>query len=188
MVPRTVIEAFGVRMRCRLRGDAGNGAEGALGQIEDDGSSFFVAVVDELVEHHARAGAEGQLGVVVQPELALAVVADLDHLVLAHDVADRQLAFLLVEVGLYDADDGAGVADLGAGPGVGGECDQRQGSDGQCRRGDPALPKLRRSHGNLQVGGPDVIPGRRPLQHGTLATQSFTMVTRIWNAGEPTAS
>ena len=59
-------------------------------------------------------GSERQLGVVVEAELAAAVVADLDHLVLAHDVADGELALLLVEVGLDDADDGARVADLGA--------------------------------------------------------------------------
>ncbi len=95
-----------------LDGDAGDEAEGALGQIENDRSGLLVAVVDELIEHHARARPERQLGVVVEAELAAAVVADLDDLVLAHDVADGELALLLVEVGLDDADDGARVADL----------------------------------------------------------------------------
>ena len=71
-----------------LRGDAGDKAERALGQVEDDRARFLVAVVDELVEHHAGARAEGELGVVVEAELAPPVVADLDDLVLAHDVAD----------------------------------------------------------------------------------------------------
>ena len=84
-------------VRC-FRRCASDEPECALHHVDDDGAGLLVAVVDEFIEHEPRPRAEGELRLVVQPELALRVGVDLDGLVLANFIAFRELALLFGEV------------------------------------------------------------------------------------------
>ena len=95
----------------------GDEAEGALDQVDDDGAAGDVGIVDELVELEARAGPERQRGVVAQLDLADAVGADLDQLVLAHAVAGGEMALVLLVGRGDEVDDAHGGADVIAGRG-----------------------------------------------------------------------
>ena len=80
-----------------LAGKPGDEAEGALDEIDADGAGRGRGIVNELVEDEARSGAERQLGIVAQLQLAERVGSDLDCLVLANVVADGEIVFLLIE-------------------------------------------------------------------------------------------
>ena len=74
-------------------------------------------IVDELVEEKPRAGAERELGIVAQHDLAAAVLGDLDQLLPAHVVADGQTPLIIFELGGDEIDNGDRRPD-----GVAGSC------------------------------------------------------------------
>ena len=111
----------------RFGGDAGDKAERALHQVDDDGAVGFFRVVDEFVERHARAGAEGEFGVVLEFQFAQAVFADFDDFFLADGVVFGELA----TVGFIGGGDVVFDRD-GRADGVAGGC-LRRGQDGGCQ-------------------------------------------------------
>lgn len=103
----------------RLGRHAGDETEAALDQIEDDGATRFVGVIDEAVERHARSRSDGELRLITQHQFRNRIGTRRYDLLLHDIVARREMAQVITEFAghlVYDGDGGAdGVARVGAG-------------------------------------------------------------------------